>query len=110
MAFIKDKSTGAMREIHKLLLNTLYGRMGMSNSPQVIKLGTPKEIEQILRTNHMIDHFKINDDLEYIRYHRKPDENLCKQCDEDQARAGLSLPRRMLSSRKLTSNVTRTIS
>lgn len=69
-AEIKDNSEGAMRQIAKLLLNSLYGRTGMKDSPDEIKLVTPSEADKILLTNNVIDNFKISDNKEYIRYQK----------------------------------------
>lgn len=81
MAFIKDNSEGAMRDIHKLLLNTLYGRLGMKDSPDCIKIVSPDEARKIHLTNKVIENFTLNEDKEYIRYRKNPDEVLCNQSD-----------------------------
>lgn len=83
MAKIKSESSGAIREIHKLLLNTLYGRMGMKAINESIKILSPKQAEELFKSNGVIDNFTINSDKEYIRYHTKPDKGLCLQSDKD---------------------------
>jgi len=83
MAYIKDNSSGAMREIHKLLLNTLYGRLGMKNSADCIKIVSSSEAEKIHLSHVVIDNFRVGDDKEYIRYHKNPDEGLCAQSGID---------------------------
>ena len=79
MASIKENSEGAMREIHKLLGNSLFGRMGMNISEDIIKIVSSQEAENIYLTNNVIDNFKLNDNKEYIRYHKKPNIDLCEQ-------------------------------
>lgn len=79
MAFVKDNSTGAMREIHKLLLNTLYGRLGMNNFPDIVKIVSTSEALKIHLTNKVKDNFSVDDNKEYIRYNKNPDEVLCEQ-------------------------------
>jgi len=83
MSLVKESSTGAMREIHKFLLNTLYGRMGMKNSADVIKIVTNAQSQKIHLTNNVIHNFKIDGDKEYIRFMKTPDEVLCNQSSID---------------------------
>jgi len=61
MAFVKDNSTGAMRDIHKLLLNTPYGRLGMSNDKDVIKRVTPQEYEKLELIYNILLSFPLKD-------------------------------------------------
>lgn len=83
MAFVKSNSTGAMREIHKLLLNTLYGRMGMNSSPDCTEIVSSDRAQEIHLTNNVIDNFRLDENKEYIRYHRVPDQDLCDQSNID---------------------------
>lgn len=83
MANIKDNSTGAMRVIHKMLLNTLYGRLGMKDTPEEIKIVSRSEGEQIHLTHNVIDNFAVSKDKEYIRFSKTADESLCVQSGID---------------------------
>lgn len=83
MAFVKDNSRGAMREIHKLLLNTLYGRLGMNEYPDCVKIVSSEEALKIHLTNKVKDNFSVDKNKEYIRYNKKPDPVLCEQSGID---------------------------
>jgi len=82
-AEIKDNNTGAMREIAKLAMNSLYGRTGMKNTPDVIKYVTKEEGDRIHLTNEVIDCFHVTDNIEYIRYKKRPSEILCEQSNSN---------------------------
>lgn len=83
MAFVKNNSEGAMRETHKLLLNTLYGRMGMKNYNEKVEIVSTQKALQLFSSNNIIDNFKLECNKEYIRYNTIPDSLLCEQtgCD-----------------------------
>jgi len=83
MAFMKDNSTGAMAEIHKLLLNTLYGRLGINDSPECIKIVSNAKAEELHLTHNIIDNFSVGQNKEYIRFHKRPDKLLCLQSGVD---------------------------
>lgn len=74
---IKQTSTGARRTIHKMLLNSLFGRMGMRSDKDIIKLVTPAEAEKILLTHVVTENYTIAPGREYIRYKQYPDKKLC---------------------------------
>lgn len=83
MAFVKNNSEGGMRETHKLLLNTLYGRMGMKNYNEKVEIVSTEKAQEIFLSNSVIDNFKLEYNKEYIRYNTLPDSLLCEQtgCD-----------------------------
>jgi len=72
-----------MREIAKLAMNSLYGRTGMKNTPDVIKYVTKEEGDRIHLTNEVIDCFHVTDNIEYIRYKKRPSEILCEQSNSN---------------------------
>jgi uncharacterized protein YprB with RNaseH-like and TPR domain len=82
---IKQESTGARREIHKLLLNSLYGRMGLRSDKNVVKIVSSQEAEQILLKYPVFDNFIISEGKEYIRYKPYIDENLSSNIDFDKS-------------------------
>ena len=83
MANIKERSVGAMREIHKLLLNTPYGRMGMKNDRDVIKLVSKKEFQD-LELRYNITYYKeIDEDKVLVKYGKYADKLKCEQSDID---------------------------
>jgi hypothetical protein len=79
MAMIKDNSTGAKRHIHKLISNSLFGRMGMNSTKDITDVVTQEQAERIFLSHNVIDNFNVDDKLEYIRYNRYPDKDLCEQ-------------------------------
>lgn len=83
LGYIKQTSKGARRLIHKLLLNSLYGRTGMASGKDIIKVVTSDKVEQILVTHKVIDNFILTDKLEYIRYKCMPSRELCSQLGEN---------------------------
>lgn len=91
MAAIKDNTTGAMREIHKLLLNTLFGKMGMKDNPDCIKVVSSVEAEEIHLSRNVIHNFRLDENKEYIRYHKKPDEGLCEQSGIDYEKEAITV-------------------
>jgi len=83
MAYIKDHFIGAMRELHKLFMNALYGRTGMKEDVNVTKIVTTDKAEEIHLSHDVIDNFRISDNKEYIRYHKNPSFELCEQSGID---------------------------
>lgn len=83
MAFIKDNSIGAMRLIHKMLQNSLFGRFGMKPTPEEIKIVSRPLAEEIHLTHNVIDNFSVTDEKEYIRFSKNPDQSLCSQSGID---------------------------
>lgn len=79
MACIKDSSTGAMRDIHKLILNTPYGRMGMNNNRDVVKTVTKKEFEKLELCFDIIVYFELDDDKVYVKHSKYPNAIKCEQ-------------------------------
>lgn len=83
MAEIKQNSKGATRKIHKLLMNSLYGRMGMNNEPEKIKVLNSEEIRNIHMSYQVIENLLPREGFEYIRYLAFPDPELCAQSGID---------------------------
>lgn len=79
MASYKDNSTGAIRNIHKLLLNTPYGRLGMKNIRDVVKIVTNKEYEEIIKRYNVIDVFRLSDTQLFIKHSKHPSKMACEQ-------------------------------
>ena len=72
MAGIKDMSEGAMKYIHKLLLNTLYGRFGMNNYKDIVKVVSLQEYENIEKLYKILTVFKLNEENILVRYTKTP--------------------------------------
>ncbi|OTA50165.1 hypothetical protein K449DRAFT_427466 [Hypoxylon sp. EC38] len=83
MAEIKDKSVGAMRDIHKLLLNTPYGRLGMNNDRDNIQIVSLKDYEKIESTFKLLTVIKLSENKYFVRYSKKPDPIKCDQTKID---------------------------
>lgn len=83
MAFIKDNSTGAMRERHKLLGNCLYGRLAKDDNPDIIKIVSTEDAINTHLKHRVLDNIFIDDNKQYIRYSKLPDILLCKQSGYD---------------------------
>lgn len=79
MASIKDSSSGAMRDIHKLILNTPYGRMGMNNDRDVVKTVTKKEFEALELRFDIIVCFELDNDKVYVKHSKYPNPVKCEQ-------------------------------
>jgi hypothetical protein len=82
-AAIKDNSEGAKKAIAKLLLNTLYGRTGMKDSPAEINMVSTSELDKIQLTNNVIHDFQVDEDKHYVRYNKKACPVLCEQSGKD---------------------------
>lgn len=92
------------RTTTKLILNTLYGRLGMKPYQDVIEIVDNKKAEEILSKFHVKEQYNITDDLEFIRYENKPlfgfeelygkDEylNFMLDCDSKNISVNQSLP------------------
>jgi len=76
---IKEYSKGASKEIAKLLLNSLYGRMGMNDNLNETKIVSNIEAQEIHMAYQVIDNYPLDDNMEYISYKRNPDISLCMQ-------------------------------
>lgn len=83
MANIKDNSEGAMRDIHKLLMNTPYGRFGMRNDRDVIKLVSLAEFEQLELKYNITFWLKLDEDKILVKYSKFIDKMKCEQSDID---------------------------
>jgi hypothetical protein len=79
MASIKDNTEGAMRNIHKLLSNTPYGRLGMNNDRDVAKTFSLKQFEFIELCYNIKDSFFINENKVYVKHSKYPDKIKCEQ-------------------------------
>jgi len=80
---IKEKSTGAAKVIAKLILNSLYGRLGMKNELNKTVVIPTEDAIKIHLAYPVIDNFPLSDQLEYIRYNSEPDKELCNQSGID---------------------------
>ena len=76
---IKQTSTGVRRQIHKLLLNSLYGRTGMSSDRDITNVVSPEKAQFLLSSHHVVDNFVLTEGKEYIRYKSKPSKDLCAE-------------------------------
>lgn len=83
MAQVKDNSVGAMRDIHKLLLNTPYGRLGMNNDRNVVKKVSAIEFEKIELKYNVLSCFKLDNGNFFVRYTKYPDPIKCEQNELD---------------------------
>lgn len=83
IGWIKENSDGATRQIAKLNLNTLFGRLGLGDSPEAIKIVTKEVAKKIHLIYPVIDNYPIDDEYDYIRYSSIPDPDLCEQSGEN---------------------------
>lgn len=79
MASYKDNSTGAVRNIHKLLLNTPFGRFGMKNIREVVKIVSNEEYEEVIQKYSIIDAFRLSDTQMFIKHSKLPSKMACEQ-------------------------------
>lgn len=79
MASIKNSSSGAMRDIHKLILNTPYGRMGMNNDRDIVKTVSKKEFEELELRFDILVCFELDDDKVYVKHSKYPNAVKCEQ-------------------------------
>jgi len=83
MSSIKDSSAGAMREIHKLLMNTPYGRMGMRNDRDIIKLVSKEEFQMLELKYNITYFFEIDYNKVIVKYGKFVDKIKCEQSETD---------------------------
>lgn len=83
MGEFKDNTTGAMRNIHKLLLNTPYGRMGMKNIRDGIIIADLNQYEEIIKRHDVLDAFPLTDELFFVKYNKTPSRMACEQSGVD---------------------------
>lgn len=83
MSAIKDSTEGAMRDIHKLLLNTPYGRMGMRNIRDGIIIANLQQYVEIIKKHEVLDAFPLTDELFFVKYNKSPSKNACLQSGID---------------------------
>jgi hypothetical protein len=79
LAFWKENSSGDERVIVKFLLNTLYGRLGMKNERNIVKMVTNKEYEEIIKRYEVLDAVRLGEDKVFVRYSNLPCEMACEQ-------------------------------
>ena len=60
------------KQTAKLLLNSLYGRLGMNPNLDNIKIVNNEEANNILSKYEVKEHFSITNDLDYIKYSNSP--------------------------------------
>src|SRR5262249_37596070 len=70
---VKLHSKGVKREIAKLLLNTLYGRFGMRETPEVIEIVKPSEYESMLSKYEVKNLFTLSSGNMLVRRSAKSD-------------------------------------
>jgi hypothetical protein len=69
----KSNSIGAERQIAKLLLNSLYGRMGLKEIADETVLVKADESDKIYSMFEIKEVLPLNNGFELIRYNKKPD-------------------------------------
>jgi NAD-dependent oxidoreductase involved in siderophore biosynthesis len=79
MAEHKDKSKGAQRDTRKFLLNTIYGKLGMKNIQDVVRIVTEEEYNEIITKFDVIDAFKLTKDQLLIKHNKYPSKIACEQ-------------------------------
>ncbi len=67
----KEKGFFSKAFTAKLIMNTLYGRLGMKESKDIIKYVSKSESDLIHLYHNVSDNFTLNEDLEYIKYSKK---------------------------------------
>jgi len=77
---IKSNTSGPQKAIAKLMLNSLYGRMGLRPSFEQTELVSTERAESILRNYDVSDGYTLNAEkqLEIIRYSTVPSEEKAK--------------------------------
>jgi len=75
---LKAQSTGAARIIFKLILNSLFGRLGLNESHQVTKIVNKETTKKIIKYHQTYLTIHISDDEDLISYELIPDPLLCK--------------------------------
>lgn len=92
------------RTIAKLLLNSLYGRLGMKPYQDIVQIVNSLAAEDILSKYNVKEQYNLTDNLEFIRYENKPifgfeelygkDEyiNFMLDCDSKNISVNQSLP------------------
>jgi hypothetical protein len=79
MASIKDISVGAMRALAKLFMNTPYGRLGMKNIREAIKIVFPDEYNEILKRFDIFTTILLDEDKIFVKYSKLPSKLACSQ-------------------------------
>jgi hypothetical protein len=92
------------RTTAKMILNSLYGRLGMKPYQDTIEIVEPTRAEEILSKYIVKEQYQITDELEFLRYENKPvtgflelygkDEylNFMLDCDSKNVSVNQSLP------------------
>ncbi len=79
MGCIKDGSTGGMRNIHKLLMNTPYGRLGMKNIRDNVKVVNNNEYNEIIKRFDIFNTIHLDEDKIFVKYSKLPSKLACDQ-------------------------------
>lgn len=83
LGLIKQNSVGARRSISKLIMNSLYGRMGMHHDRPTMDIVSDLDLDLILTRYHVVDHFTLRDGSQFVRYIPKPDQEICMSSGQD---------------------------
>jgi hypothetical protein len=83
LGLIKQTSVGARRNLAKLIMNALYGRMGMHHDRVSMDIVSDEKLDLILKTSHVVDHFSLWNDDHFVRFNPKPDLDLCMRTGQD---------------------------
>jgi len=81
MAMYKDNSSGAIKNIHKLLLNTPYGRLGMKVIRDVVKIVNYDKYVEILKKYKVFDFIRLSNDEFFVKHSKFPSKIACEQSE-----------------------------
>jgi len=60
------------RTTAKMILNSLYGRLGMKSYQDIMEIVDSNRAEDILSKYNVKEQYQITDKLEFLRYENKP--------------------------------------
>jgi hypothetical protein len=75
LKFKSDNNEGR-RLLAKLMQNSLYGRFGLKYRPSITKIVSIEQAKELILKYQVIDNFKFDDDLEFIKYNNEPSDIL----------------------------------
>lgn len=79
MDFHKSKSTGSLRDIHKLLMNTPPGRFGMKDERDCVMIVGLIKYFEILKRYEVIMTMDLDKDKIFVKYNKLPSKLACDQ-------------------------------
>jgi hypothetical protein len=73
---LKSDNNKGRRFLAKLMQNSLYGRFGLKYRPNITKIVSNEQANELMLKYQIIDNFKIDNNLEYIKYTNEPSDIL----------------------------------